>query len=368
MRIALVVPGGVGRSGETQVIPALLALIGRLAADYDVQVFATHQEMAPGAWRLEGAQIHNLGVPRTAWRAARMILAEHRKAPFQIIHSIWAGASGALAVGMGKLLGLPTVVHVAGGELVAVADIDYGGCLSWRGRIRERAVLRNATVVTCASAPIVELVAKRGVEAQRVPLGVDLRRWPLRSPVRRRPGEPARFVHVASLNPVKDQPTLLRALRLLADHGREFRLDVVGEDTLGGRVQTLSGELGLAERVRFHGFLTQRELRPIIEAAHIAVISSRHEAGPVVALEAAAVGVPTVGSAVGHLAEWDEHAALAVPCRDPVALTAALELVLDDEDLRLRLGTEAQRRAEREDADHTARAFNEIYRRHTGQT
>ena len=363
MKLALVVPGGVDRSGETRVIPALLALIGRLAGDHDVHVFATHQEPEPGRWQLEGAQIHNIGLPRTAWRAAKTILAEHRREPFRVIHSIWAGACGALAVAMAKLLRLPSVVHVTGGELVALTDIGYGGCLSWRGRIRERLVLRGATVVTCTSAPIAELVAERGVQAQRLPLGLDLTRWPLRAPVRRHPDELPRLVHVGSLNPVKDQPTLLRALRRLVDRGRDFRLDVVGEDTLGGSIQALAVELGLGERVRFHGFLAQRELRPIVEAAHVAVISSRHEAGPFFALEAAAVGIPTVGTCVGHIAEWSRDAALAVPCQSPAALAAALESVLDDEDMRIRLANEALRRAERDDAGATARAFNETYRR-----
>ena len=327
-----------------------------------MHVFATHQEPTPGRWLLEGAHVHNLGLPRTGWRAVRMILAEHRGAPFQVVHSIWAGACGALAVGVAALLRVPSVVHVAGGELVALADIDYGGCLTWRGRVREYAVLRKATRVTCASTPIIELVAKRGVKAQRLPLGVDLRRWPLRSPVRRRREEPARFVHVASLNGVKDQTTLMQALRHLADRGRAFHVDVVGEDTLNGKVQAMSAELGIAERVRFHGFLTQRQLRPIVEAAHVALISSRHEAGPLVLLEAAAAGVPTVGTAVGHVAEWSPQAALAVPCGDPIAFADALELVLDDEDLRMRLAHEAMRRAEREDADQTARACNDLYR------
>ena len=79
-------------------------------------------------------------------------------------------------------------------------------------------------------------------------------------------------------------------------------------------------------------------------------------------LEAAAVGVPTVGTAVGHLAEWSPHAALAVPCQDPAALASALGSVLEDEDLRLRLADEAHRRAALEDADHTARKFDELYR------
>ena len=129
----------------------------------------------------------------------------------------------------------------------------------------------------------------------------------------------------------------------------------------------MAAELGVAQHVDFHGFLTQRELRPIVESAHVAVISSRHEAGPLVVLEAAAVGVPTVGTAVGHIAEWSPHAALAVPCQDPAALADALEAVLADEDLRMRLADEALRRAALEDADHTAHAFDAMYRHYAGR-
>jgi len=365
MKIALVVPGGVDRSGERRVIPAVLALLRRLSMLHELHVFATHQDDEPSSWILEGARVHNVGLPRTALRAASAIVREHRTRPFDVIQSFWAGRHGALAVGVGAFLRVPSVVHVAGGELAALNDIRYGGCCTWRGRVRERAVLRCATVVTCASQPIADLIAARGVSAQRLPLGVDLARWPIRAPMRRRGDQPARLVHVASLNEVKDQPTLLHALRRLADAGRSFELDVVGEDTLGGRTQALAEELGLARSIRFHGFLTQRELRPLVEAAHVAVISSRHEAGPLVLLEAAVAGVPTVGTAVGHLAEWSPDAALAVPCREPAALADAIAALLDDEDLRLSIAAAAQRNAALEDADHSARGFDAIYRRVT---
>lgn len=368
MKIGLVVPGGVDRSGEKRVIPALLALIGRLAAENDVQVFATHQETEPGSWQLEGARVHNLGLPRGAWRTAKAIAAEHRQQPFDIIHAFWVGRHAAAAVGVATLLRLPCLVHVAGGELVALPDIGYGGCRTRRSRAFVGAVLHRAAMVTCASKAMVDLVAAIGIQAQRLPLGVDLQRWPPGAPSRRRAHEPARFVHVASLNAVKDQTTLLRALRILADAGRDFHLDVIGEDTLGGQIQARAAELGLANHVTFHGFLTQREMRPIVEAAHVALITSRHEAGPVALLEAALAGVPTAGTAVGHIAEWHPHAALAVPCQDPAALAAALGAILDDEDLRLRLAEAALRRAQQEDADATAGAFNAAYRRLAGDT
>jgi glycosyltransferase involved in cell wall biosynthesis len=363
LKIALIVPGGVDRSGEKRVIPALLALIRRLAAAHELHVFATHQEPTPASWSLDGASIHNLGRPISAWRALKAVWAEHRKAPFQVVHSIWAGRCGVLAVGLGALLRAPSFVHIAGGELVGLGDIGYGGSLSLQGRVIQGAVLRRATQVTAPSQPICALVAQYGVHAQRVPLGVDLERWPMRPPVRRSPGDQPRLVHIASLNRVKDQRTLLLALRILADSGHDFRLDIVGEDTLSGEIQAFAAELGVTQHVQFHGFLTQRELRPLVEAAHVAVISSRHEAGPLVMLEAATIGVPTVGTCVGHVAEWSPDAALAVPCQDPRALATALEWVLADEDLRMRLAGEAHLRAAREHADHTAQAFDALYRR-----
>lgn len=361
MKIALVVPGGVDRSGERRVIPALLALIERLARRHEVHVFALHQEPMAGEWTLAGARIHNIGKGLTRLRAIRAVCSEHRRAPFDRVHAIFSGSCGLVAVATGRLLRVRSLVHIAGGELVSLPEIDYGGRRRRSSRLREALVLRAADAVTAASAPILASLRDLGIAARRVPLGVDLRAWP-RLPPRRRSTGPAKLVHVASLNRVKDQATLLRALSILVQRGHAFTMDIVGVDTLHGEVQALVGELGLGQRVRFHGFRTQRELHPMLAAADLLVMASRHEAGPMVALEAAVAGVPTAGTAVGHLLEWTPEAAATAPIGDPVALADAIERVLGDEELRLRLATAAQRLAIAEDADYTARAFEALYR------
>jgi glycosyltransferase involved in cell wall biosynthesis len=362
MKLALVVPGGVDRGGEYRVIPVLLALVERLAKVHEVHVFALRQEAAPATWTLAGATIHNIGEGRSRLRAIAAIHAEHRRAPFHLVQAIFSGASGLVAVAAARLLGLPSLVHVAGGELVALRTIGYGGRQNWKGRLHEALVLRCTDAITAASTPIVDAVHGLGLEARRVPLGIDLRAWPPLAP-RRRDAGPARLLHVASLNRVKDQPMLLRALAALDRAGVPFRMDVVGVDTLHGETERLACQLGLARQVRFLGFKTQRELRPIMEAADLLVMSSLHEAGPMVLLEAAVAGVPTVGTAVGHLAEWAPTATLAVPPGDWVGLAEAVRQVLADEELRLRLAWAAQCRAVREDANHTAEAFEALYQR-----
>jgi glycosyltransferase involved in cell wall biosynthesis len=361
MRIALVVPGGVDRSLEYRVIPALLALISRLAVNNDVQVFALHQEIKAAEWQAAGAHIHNIGSKHTALRAVRAICAEHRTAPFDVVHAIWSGWCGLIAVTCGRLLGIPSLVHVAGGELASLPEIGYGGRLKWHGRVREAWNLRAASVLTAASTPMIEMLSALGVVAHRVPLGVDLAAWPPRDPVPRDPRRPARLIHVASLNRVKDQTTLLRALASLMRSGLNFEMNVVGEDTLNGQMQSMATELGLSERVRFLGFLPQRQLRPIVEGADLMILSSRHEAGPLAMLEAAVAGVPTVGTAVGHVREWSPAAAKCVPVGDWARLAEMIGQLLQDEDLRFRIAREALQRAVREDANYTAECFRTLY-------
>jgi glycosyltransferase involved in cell wall biosynthesis len=365
MKLAIVLPGGVDRSGESRVIPCFLALIERLARQHEVHVFALHQEARAARWPLAGAHIHNIGEGWTRARAVMAIRAEHRCAPFDLVQAIFSGSSSLVAVAAAQSLGLPSLVHIAGGELVAMPDIDYGGRRQWKGRLREAWVLRHAQLITAASMPIIDSLRALGFDPLRVPFGVDLAKWPPLAP-RQRSSAQARLLHVASLNRVKDQPTLLRALAALAREGVDFRMDIVGVDTLHGQLQALAGELGIAQRLRFLGFKTQRELRPIMEAADLLVMSSRHEAGPLVLLEAAVVGVPTVGTAVGHIAEWSPLAALAVPTGDWEELAEAIRCVLDDEALRLQLATRAQRKALLEDADATARTFEGLYQRLRG--
>jgi len=89
----------------------------------------------------------------------------------------------------------------------------------------------------------------------------------------------------------------------------------------------------------------------VIERADLMVVSSRHEGVPIASLEAAVAGVPTVGTAVGQIADWAPNAAIAVPIGDPGALAEAIRRLADDEDERLRLAANAQAFAVEHDSD-----------------
>ena len=364
MKVALIVPGGVDRSGTHRVIPALLWLIERLAREHDVHVFALYQEPQASSYPLLGASIHTIAPGRT--KALLAILREHRREAFDVLHAFWATKPGVVAACAGWLLGRPVLLHLAGGELAALPDIGYGGRCTLRGRLVVRTALGGATCITAPSAPMQQAAAQLGYRAVRLPLGVDRTVWPVLAPRPRDSSRPARLLHVASLNRVKDQFTLMCAMALLATEGVPFTLDVVGADTLDGEMQRAASSHGLAERVLFHGFLPQDQLRPLVERADLLLMSSRHEAGPVVVLEAALTGVPTVGTAVGHIAEWAPQAAVAVPVGDFAGLGRETSALLADDRRRLSIATVAQARAIQEDATWTARHVLRIYRELVG--
>lgn len=366
MRVALVVPGGVDRSLTECVIPALLWLVEELGRRVEVVVFALGHGPEPGTWEVPGARVVDLGalrpsrVPGLAFlrRARHLARLLRLHGPFDVVHAFWATPCGATAAAAAP--SRPLVVSLAGGELAGIPDIGYGCDLVPRERAKVRLTLERAAAVTAASRPLAAEARRRGVHARVVPLGVEDAGF--LAPAGRPPGSPFRLLHVADLNRVKDAPTLLRAARRLRDGGVPFSLDVAGEDTLSGTVQAEASRLGLDRQVRFHGRLPTARLRLLLRDADLLVLSSRHEAGPVALVEAAACSVPTVGTAVGHVLEGSPERSLAVPVGDDAALARAIRELLSDPPRRLAMGAAARAWAWENRASAAAGRFEALYR------
>ncbi len=360
MRIALIVPGGVDRSGTHRVTPCLLWLVERLARRHDLQVFALFQEASASRYSLLGATVHTVGRRWAKINAVKAVRAEHRAKPFDVIHA-WGTPAGVAAAILGKMLSRPVLWHLAGGELVSLPTIRYGGRLTARGRLWSWIALRGAARITAASPSIVREAGAFGFRAERLILGVDLERWSVKEPRHRAPRAPVRLLQVASINRVKDQGTLLQAMVHLQEACVDYHLYIVGEDTLDGEMERRAKSLSVIDRVTFRGFVPHGQLHDMMAQADLLVVSSLHEGGEVVTLEAAVCGVPVVGTRVGHVEALAPDAAVAVPVGDALALAEAIATVLEDEDRRLQLAREAQRRATAHDAEATAGRVEEIY-------
>lgn len=125
--------------------------------------------------------------------------------------------------------------------------------------------------------------------------GVDAGCWrpdeASRANVRRELGFEEAFVWLAAgrLDPVKDYPTLLRAMVNVPEPAR---LLIAGGGPLEGELRRLSEELGLEKRVRFLGFTS--DVCGLMQAADAFVLCSHWEGLPMALLEAAACGLPAV--------------------------------------------------------------------------
>jgi glycosyltransferase involved in cell wall biosynthesis len=357
MKVALVVTGGLHPSGTEEVIPLLLTLIERLSQWHEVHAFSVRHLPTPRSYPLSGATVHDLGRPAGLWAQWRALArALRRHGPFDIVHGYWIDPAGLLASIAGRRFGIPSVVTCSSGEFVHLPAIDYGQLRTPKGRAAVSVTCRLATCVHVTTDYMAAAARAQGCDSVMVPLGIDVQA----AIVERPPGPPWRLLQVASLSPVKDQMTLLRAVARVRQHA-DVRLDLVGEDTLGGRVQKEAADLGLNDAVTFHGFVRNADLRGFHDAAHVYVQSSLHEASGIAVLEAAAAGVPIVGTRVGFVHDWAPQSACAVAPGDHESLAAAILRLVQHGDERARLGAAARARATEYDADWSARAISDLY-------
>ncbi len=330
MKLALLVPGFSAHEGDW-CIPALLDLVRALASTHQVHVVSLRYPLRRASYRVGGARVWALAGGETGgWRRLFLFWAAlqtvQRAGPFDYYHALWGDEPGALAVLGARLAGAPALVSLMGGELVALPEIGYGGQVSRWNRLLVRLALRLANGVTVGSRFMERLVLAHGRvrRVARWPLGVNAARFTPRGDALSLAGRPV-LLHVASLVPVKDQATLLRAFALAGEHLPAAHLHVVGDGPRRGALERLVARLGVRERVTFHGAVPHDHLPAFYRAADLLVMSSRFESQGMVVLEAAACGVPAVGTAVGILPELEEAGvARTVPPGDAKALSGAL--------------------------------------------
>ena len=374
MRIGLVVTGGVDRSGRERVIPALLWLIESLARQHELHVFALYYEDAPCTYPLLGATVHDLGTRRVARGWRRLAQRQRLRATlatlprFDVLHAYWGIPAGWVATSVGRALDLPVIVTADSGEFVADHEIGYGFQRRWIDRRLIRDALGRASRITVCTRHMQTLAARLGFNSMVIPIGVPSTLFTNPGAAEATPYVPNatdtgpwQLLHMAHLNPVKDQATLLRAFGVIRQ-SHDAHLDIAGGDTMDGRLQALARDLGLANHVTFHGAVPQDVVRALLSRAHLHVMSSRHEAAGVSVLEAGAAGVGTVGTRVGYVADWAPDAAVAVDPGDSAALAAAVLDLLDHPTKRREIGEHARARARAFTIDDTVEAFNALYR------
>lgn len=166
---------------------------------------------------------------------------------------------------------------------------------------------------------------------------------------------------VANYHPKKDWPNLLRAARLVADAEPRARFCLVGQGPLEAQVHALHRELALGDTVMLPGY--RPDAVRLMAGCDIFVLASQWEGLPVALMEAMALGLPIVATAVGGVGELmrDGVDVLFVPPGDPRSLADAIAALARDPGLRARLGAAAGERAAELDVRRAVRRIEAVY-------
>ena len=165
---------------------------------------------------------------------------------------------------------------------------------------------------------------------------------------------PPLIVAVGRLIAKKGFADLIRACGMLAEGGKPFQCEIVGEGPLENELRAQIEQLDLQNRVALSGAKPQREVRRRLAAASIFVLPSVVDSAggidnlPTVIMEAMATALPVISTDIGGIPEMvvENETGFLVRPGDTGALARAVEKMIDDRQLAQRLGRGGYERAQ----------------------
>ncbi|MHB1016858.1 MAG: glycosyltransferase family 4 protein [Coriobacteriia bacterium] len=256
-----------------------------------------------------------------------------------------------LARRVGRSMGLPVIngVHVMPDAPRFDGHSRFEGILRF---LLERPSRRRVDRFVVVSQAVADALAGRGVKRQRitvVPNGIDVISFrvaaaqPLGLGL---PYAPRRVGYIGRLERVKGCEYFLAAASLIAERDPAVRFVVVGSGSIEAALLDLAAASPVAGRIDFLGHVP--EVAPLYPLLDVVCVPSLSEAFGLSAVEALALGVPVVASAVGGLPEvvQDGVTGRLVPPGDPSAIASAVLDILGDPERARAMGTAGADRVE----------------------
>ncbi len=342
MRICLMTPSFLPAVGGMEVVVDRLAKQFQ-AAGHEVLVVtkrpSKHEPLPDlpydvACYRKTRSSIWCLGPQR------RILLQEHRRRPFDIIHAQAMYPSGYVAVGVGKQLNVPIVLTSH------VGDIRPGSRYRRRWLPRRRMIwaMKNAAAVTGVSVVLKEIVDELTdgqAHSYAIPNGIDA---PLPPPQQPPPdlsdlaGRPF-MITLGRLHPNKGLSVLLDAMGILQSRGTAVpQLVLVGDGPLRAELEAQASRLNLQQAVRFAGLRQGPEKNWLLHACRFFLQPSIVEGMPLTVGEAMAAGKCVLGTDIGGTRELIRHGVdgfLAAPGDATAYADALAELASRSEQLGL---------------------------------
>ena len=176
------------------------------------------------------------------------------------------------------------------------------------------------------------------------PLGIDCDGW-VPAPFREHPA-PFKLISVGRLARVKGHALLLKAVAILTAQHRNVCLTLVGDGPERPQLAQQAQDLGIADKILFAGWKTQKELRDLSRDSEVCVLSSFAEGIPVAFMEAMALGIPCVAPRITGIPELirDGMDGLLVTPANIEELAAAIGQMMDKPEMRRQMSLSSRER------------------------
>jgi glycosyltransferase involved in cell wall biosynthesis len=141
---------------------------------------------------------------------------------------------------------------------------------------------------------------------------------------------------------------LIKCIQDVVKAHREIKVIIVGEGLLKKDLENLCRQLKVEDKTIFAGF--RSDIKEILSAVDIVVIPSLLEGFPMLTLEAMAMAKPIVATRIDGITEQitDGVEGILVPPREPIALAAAINRIIENKEFARSLGLAARKRVEKE--------------------
>lgn len=287
-----------------------------------------------------------------------------------VIHAHFA-VDALYAHTLARKLHVPLVTTLHGFDITTqrAVFLKSGSPSLMRYALLQTRVKDGGDAFICVSEFMRSQALKAGFPASKLikhSIGVDVKAFTPNSTVPKQPT----LLHVARLVEKKGTAYLLKAFAEVVKKIPDARLNIIGDGPLRAALQTLTHELALQNNVVFHGVQAHSVVRDQLRESSALVLPSVTAANGdaeglgMVLLEAAATGLPTIGTRHGGIPEAvrDGETGLLVEERNVNQLADAMLTLLGDEALCQRMGHQARQMVEQEfDVLKQSRALKGIY-------
>jgi glycosyltransferase involved in cell wall biosynthesis len=295
-----------------------------------------------------------------AARGLNLALRLQRQQPYDF-GFVWSAVpAGGIGLALRRLAGLRYLVRVCGPDIPGFEQ-RYGGIYPVLKPVIQQ-IWHGAEVVVAKCAGEADMIhaVDRQVKVALIANGVDLQAF--RPAVIAEHG-PLKLICVARLIERKGQAHLIQAIRRLRDMGIAVVVDLVGTGDAEPSYRQLAQELGVADLVRFSGYVPREQIAERYGDAAVFVLPSFNEGMSVATLEAMAAGLPTVVTRTGGTAELvaDGVSGLTFDWADVDQLVMHLQRLAGDRGLVQRMGHAARERAASFSWDAAAEQYLELF-------